>query len=731
MTWIENGHLVLNGTGVVKRLIYAEGLTCGKTFKERFERDRESFMLTKDFNSIDVAGLISKYEKREATRDVKPCAELFERIKACIDSKRGSDYAVTYICDEPECRGISPVYLRYIYEYLKEIDPGHIVYTSSRAGRRYVDCADLLETHPYLSCYKDENGNHCYGTHPNKVGDFIDAFECSERPDKCVGFLPTCFAYRWDTSRNDYPTYDDYIAHCWAAFAHGAKSLWPYAGHDLGDRPALYHGVRQMFRTAAALEPFILYGKRETKERSADVEHTVWKLKGEILEVKIDFKTMKTKLKMPAAYQRKIGPTHEETAKVVEREEQARLGRDNQLRGRYDDIVFTSNMKANHGGGYYKLIDGTLDMISRYSGYITNAYIEASFVKMTPVFDRVRVYGLLGNTIGDPVVSIRRRGEWVALTPQTVRHEGTLHELVFPEAYSTVRMKIVFPGTRSRSNDIEIYELELPRTAKKPAGAAKKKSSAAAIDEGVVWKLDGGTLKVDSKPRHGVWTGKEADIRRNERGGFTVSGHLSRYLDLSPEANWIVLDLHDFRNQKNFGYRRWDASLHNLGMLASTVTYPHAGLYTIELEKRDKPVTTSLSLMVWGLELDFDYIAQMKAPANRVICRAAKGVEKIAPGETISIGVTLAEPCEELSAEFLVRRSTGRLSPFPINGTSELKLRSLDDEGRRWGARVNIEKCGEAGAREVYVEVHPLGGAFNRAILGNFARPFVTDNQLK
>ena len=50
----------------------------------------------------------------------------------------------------------------------------------------------------------------------------------------------------------------------------------------------------------------------------------------------------------------------------------------------------------------------------------------------------------------------------MALTPQTVRHEGTLHELVFPEAYSTVRMKIVFPGTRSRSNDIEIYELEPP-----------------------------------------------------------------------------------------------------------------------------------------------------------------------------------------------------------------------------------------------------------------------------
>ena len=698
MTWIEDGNVMLDGKAVFKRKIYAEGLTVGRTFAKRFAADRGSFMLTDQFNALDVAGALAKFEATECRRDVRPSVAALAAVKAVVAAAKGSNYGLVYICDEPECRGVSPVYLKHVYDYLREIDPRHVVFLSSRAGRRYVECADLLETHPYLCCCKDANGRHAYRTHPNEVGDFIDAFGCGGRPDKAVGFLNTCFSYRWDTSQNDYPTFDDYIAHSWAALAHGAKSFWPYAGHDLGDRPALYHGVRQMFRTAAALEPFLLHGTRRVLERNKETEHTVWEKDGERVELRIDFGTMKTRVSMPASCQAAIGPTLEETGRLVAQEEAARLGRDNQIRGRYDDIEFESNMSANHGGGFYKLIDGTRDVCARYSSYRTNAYVQASFTRMTPVFDKIRLWGIFNGDLGDPVVLIRKGGRWVEPRPRRVKREGLLTELDFGEALSTVRLRIEFPGKRSRRNDMELYELELPRCG--TTAKAVRTAKAAAVDEGVVWK----------------WAGETG-------GGFTVRDTMKRTAEIPVDASWVVIDVGRFVGKP--GYRRWDAYLGRFGTLASTVTYPHPGVYTLELPPRTESVREPFQIRLWGLDVDINSVALMKTPANRVICRGPKGKNRIEPGDELMVGVVFAEPCEEVTAEFLLFRTSGRLSPYAINGTSAIELKSVDGDGRRWYAKIKVDALpSDAGARQVYVKASAMGSSFRRPVLGNFIVPF-------
>ena len=124
------------------------------------------------------------------------------------------------------------------------------------------------------------------------------------------------------------------------------------------------------------------------------------------------------------------------------------------------------------------------------------------------------------------------------------------------------------------------------------------------------------------------------------------------------------------------------------------------------------------------MEVDFNSIALMKAPANRVALRGEKGKKDIGPGDAIMIEAVFAEPCEDVAAEFLCAPSTGGMKPFAVNGTSAEELKRLDGEGRRWGASVKVEKCEGRAARGVYLKVSPLGSANVRPVFGNFQVPF-------
>ena len=158
---------------------------------------------------------------------------------------------------------------------------------------------------------------------------------------------------------------------------------------------------------------------------------------------------------------------------------------------------------------------------------------------------------------------------------------------------------------------------------------------------------------------------------------------------------------------------------------AGAVTHPQAGIYTIELPSVEKPLRTPFALRLYGMEVNFNSIALMISPANRVVLRGENGKTDIGPGDTLRIGVAFAAPCEDVAAEFLCTPSTGGIKPFVVNASSAVELKRLDGEGRRWGASVKVEKCGECAARGVYLKVSPLGRANARPVFGNFQIPFV------
>ena len=494
MVWIENGCLMVNGKPTIRRNIYACYYSIGRNQQRRFDAEKDTFAMTPvlgnavtlEYGRIMKDGF--KNEGRECARDGKPDPAYLQRVKEICESRRDTNFGCYYLADEPECRSISPIWLRHVYEFVADLDPYHPVFLSSRGGRTYVECADWLETHPYLNCGWTNEGRRRYGTPPKEVGRFIDAFGIAGRPDKCAGFLPTCFSYRCDSFSNDYPTFDEYVLHLWCALMHGAQSLYPYAGHDMGDRSSTYNGVRYGFQSVAALEDFLTVAKRTKLTTPTDTEAMLFELPdGEkllvvanyadrpqtvkldgvsgafrefrgnrVLNQEISLRPLETYVATTVPRDAGLEPYALVRARI-DREEAARKGRDNQLRGRYETTDFKSSLKTRHGG-FYKLIDGTLNVESQVYQGVEPTWMEISCRGYAPAFDRLLVWG---DGVKEVRVSVFADGAWTPLDAK-VTTDGFKTELVFDGRRTANRFRLEFPADKKHPVDFELYEIEIP-----------------------------------------------------------------------------------------------------------------------------------------------------------------------------------------------------------------------------------------------------------------------------
>jgi len=233
--------------------------------------------------------LVPELGNGEALNDIRPCDKLFDKISQIIEENRNKEFFYYYISDEPECRGVSPVYLKHIYDFVAEKDPYHVILMASRDCRTYLDCADWFETHPYICPSVNAAGKREYYREINTIGSYVDAISELDRPDKCIGFLPTIFSSKYSNPESQYPDFSEIVCHTWAGMIHGAKSIWPYAYHDLGDRPALYEGTRFIFSSFEALEEIVLHGKRTFLLKNRDCEAVLYQYKNERMFAIVNF----------------------------------------------------------------------------------------------------------------------------------------------------------------------------------------------------------------------------------------------------------------------------------------------------------------------------------------------------------------------------------------------------------------------------------------------------------
>ena len=485
MTWISGGNLIVNGKPVLRRDMYARTYRIGTAFGRRYAADDlHETWLGSQTPCMHASDLVRGSEANggEATKDGMLSEEMRRKVDEIIEKNKDRDFAYYYLSDEPECRGLSTVYFKNYYNYVAEKDPYHVVLISTRNADSSVDMADWFETHPYICPYNHEDGSRVYLRPLHAVGKFVDDIVNLNRPDKCIGFLPTCYGSGGGQHGWDYPTFDEYICHTWAGMMRGGKSLWPYAGHDLNDRAALYEGTRYIFSSFEALEDLVLMGKRTTLTKSTDAEAVLYDNGDEKMFVLVNltqqpqtvtlndltgswYEFRGSRIFAGKTFELKpletvIGtnvvkgadlPTYAETAALIDKLEYERTHTGSLLFRRFADIKFTYS-SARHICRH-KLFDGVMDNMAGLVYANPDNFFELDLTKVAPTFNKVAIKGY---GIEDTQIKVRIGGELVApVVTDTVTEEYSktflLAEPVAPEA-----LRFEFQG-----KEVELYELQV------------------------------------------------------------------------------------------------------------------------------------------------------------------------------------------------------------------------------------------------------------------------------
>lgn len=482
MTWISGGNLIVNGKPVLRRNMYAEYYQGGEAFRARYDADdlHQTRGLCAQTPAIEPFRMVNGVEApgAEATRDVMPCDEMFEKLEAVIEGNRDRDFGYYYLEDEPECRGISPVYLKHMYDFIAEKDPYHVVLMASRDARDYLDCFDWVEVHPYLNITV-RDGKRTYGRAINSLGRFVDNIAKMNRPDKCVGFLPTCFFP--GSIYGDYPNFEEMICHCWAAMLPGGKSLWPFAYLGMNDRACLYEGIRYVFSSFEALEELVLLAKRTELIKNREVHGVLYELNDEKMFVLANMSGEPQTVTLDAVsgtwYHFRHGgtitgntfelaplevligtdkikdadlPTYQETVAKIEEGEHARTHGGSLFFDRYQELTVTASSPAK---GARKLFDGVKDNyafeLKADEGY---RFLEVDMTKLPLAISKLVVHGF---QIDDVQLKVRLNGELSVPAIKEVQDEQYSKTYFFAEPISPAGLRLEF-GQRK----VELYEIE-------------------------------------------------------------------------------------------------------------------------------------------------------------------------------------------------------------------------------------------------------------------------------
>lgn len=481
MTWISGGNLIVNGRPTLRRNMYAEYYMGGEAFKRKYDADdlHQTLALVRQEGWLEPARVIKGAEAPggEAIKDAPPSAEMLACVDRVIEGNKDKDFAYYYLTDEPECRGVSGIYLKHLYNYIAEKDPYHVILSGSRNCRELVDIADWFETHPYINAHTDLEGNRIYARKIATMGKFVDSIADLNRPDKCIGFLPTCFA-AMRGKKDPYPTFDEYICHTWAAMIHGGKTLWPYAYHDLNDCASMYEGTRYIFSSFEALEELVLMAKRTFLLKTPEVEVVMYELgkekmfvavnlTGEPQKITVDgidgtwhvfrhsrtitgntFVLQPVEVLIGTTEIKDLGlPTYQEVAALIDELEYKRTHGGSLLFDRRGEIAITSSGSTGWSG---KLFDGVADNLGWTQTGDTGKFIELDLTKVKPTFTKVVVNGW---HIEDAKLILKKGGEEAEPAAQ-VQTEEFAKTFLLKEAVSPDALRLEFTQKR-----VELYEI--------------------------------------------------------------------------------------------------------------------------------------------------------------------------------------------------------------------------------------------------------------------------------
>ena len=763
MVWVEDGNLVVMNPGermgkaVFPKRMRAIYLKGGEAFRQRYDADKDLRQTRVGACYIDPVRISKNIEINYGYFDVRPLQELFGKISEIIEKNRNSNFHYYYLYDEPECNHISPVFLKYVYDFIAEKDPYHPMLLVSRRCGIYIDCADWFETNPYINPMLHD-GRRVYERSLESLGGYLDEIALSGRKDKVIGFMPACFSQRYSNAQSAYPTFEEIVCHTWAGMLHGGKSIRPYSYMSMGDRPCLYEGMRYIFSSFEALQDFMLFAKRTVLHRSGAYEVVLYELGKEKMFVAVNFSATEqnVNIRKPGgsflefrgnrefkgiAFTLKpleviVGTTKKRDAGLatyrqvqakIEKLETLRLATRNLLLGHDSDIVVTASRPIPF---WYKLFDGVRDVYAYDDAWGNSRFVECSFKKtFMPRFTSLSIYG---NNIDDAVVKILKAGVWQELKPASRRRDGFMLKYLYSQEYSTVKLRIEFP-----QNHIELYELELFNdNASKAQSLASTKAVPAEVRHDMqdkrecVWQLDGSNAKCQKSLSKELWFGDDAYTEPTADGGFLHRGkNSSHYIKLIPR-HWIELELAKANRLPDNNIYKWGMYFfRGVGMICGNANTIQEGLYTINLPDITREIEAPMAMYNYGLEMHFKYIRLVREPENYLSATVEGNPSVIEPHKKIIVTLKLKEPCEDVTCKMMRDQGQG-LTPFSINGSDAIELKPVQGDFSLWQAIIDVKNYSfsekDIEKRSVMLRADIIGGKFDKPIITYIPAAFRT-----
>ena len=486
MTWISGGNLIVNGEPTLARILYSPGYRCGKVYMSRYwdENYHETREITKNDGFITPRASLTrvlKLPKAEVYEDVMPREELLRHFDQIIERNKDKDFAYYYLSDEPECAGVSPIYLRNAYEYIAERDPYHVIMVASRAAKSFVECADWFMTHPYINPQNMDDGKRIHSRPLRSLGNYVDAIAKLNRPDKCIGMIPQIYGYESKSKYADYLTLDELVGSTWAGMIHGGKAVFPYATGDLADRPVTEEGLRYLFSSFEALDKLVMFGNRTQLLRTEEAECVLYDKGDEKMFVLVNFTENAQTVTVDGVtgdwynfrhegmltgntftlrpYETLIGtsikkdaglPTYDEVDALINKLEAERVARCSKLVACRHDIKLSGTV----GAARHRMLDGMYENLAATIGKTGDRHLIMDLSKVKVSFNKIVVTGW--NLKDNVTLKIKCDDDFAEPDLAEVQAEELSTTFLLAEEICPDAIRLDFYGTET----MELYELE-------------------------------------------------------------------------------------------------------------------------------------------------------------------------------------------------------------------------------------------------------------------------------
>ena len=512
--YVENGVMNVNGKPRFLLSFFATTWRVGAAFLEKHPKPGELCpeidMKGMRYIILEMNRLVKGIEAKEGTKDIRPCDELMNKVRDLVLKNRDkNNFWFYYLEDEPECRSVSPIYLRHLYDLITELDPYHPVYIITRAPGRYIGCADVVSSHAYTNPVVDEDGKFSLSNPADYFRITSASFNKESPPDTMLSYCPQIFTYAFINNCAVYPRFDDSRASIWSAICNNVKAVNAYIYCGYTATADLQYGYNFIFKSIHTLGHYLTGGKTlplKLSNKGGKIDAMLKELHSEMLLVVSNvLNNEPVSVTVSSDALKKVSSLHvfrenrdiavkdgiitfnlkpfevlllttakEDTGLTTVMDLRNKLAkiaksikdRKNLLDGFRYKVDFSMSPMAWSGNSNsfiaYTLFDGDLDspgLIATPKNNKKDGYFEVSFTKTIPKFSKLTLHHA---NINNLKVKILKYGEW--LEPKIVKRSESKHkiELDFGKTLSTVKMRLEFDKLkRKRGYFYEIYELEL------------------------------------------------------------------------------------------------------------------------------------------------------------------------------------------------------------------------------------------------------------------------------